>query len=95
MERRESLKTAGEGASAAGALSAGAPAVHAQKTIESTLVRTWPRDFPGLGTGPQRFAQRLTDITDGRMKVNYFAAGERVKACLLYTSDAADEYNPV
>ncbi|MEN8246570.1 MAG: TRAP transporter substrate-binding protein, partial [Thermodesulfobacteriota bacterium] len=80
MKRREFLKKAGVGAVAAGAVIAGAPAVHAQKTIEITLVTTWPRDFPGLGTGAQRFAKRLTDMTNGRMKVNYFASGERVKA---------------
>ena len=80
MERREFIKTAGVGAIAAGAMIAGAPAVRAEKTIEITMVTTWPRDFPGLGTGAQRFAQRLTDMTNGRMKVNYFAAGERVKA---------------
>ena len=57
-----------------------APAVQTQKTIEITMVTTWPRDFPGLGTGAQRFAKRLSDMTNGRMKVNYFAAGERVKA---------------
>ena len=44
------------------------------------MVTTWPRDFPGLGTGAQRFAQRLTDMTDGRLNVQYFAGGERVKA---------------
>ncbi len=80
MKRREFIKKAGAGAIAAGAVIAGAPAVHAQKTIEITMVTTWPRDLPGLGTGAQRFAKRLTDMTDGRMKVNYFAAGERVKA---------------
>ena len=80
MERREFIKTAGAGAIAAGALLAGAPDVRAQNTIEITMVTTCPRDFPGLGTGAQRFAQRLTDMTNGRMKVNYFAAGERVKA---------------
>ena len=80
MKRREFIKKAGAGAIAAGALIAGAPAVHAQKTIEITLVTTWPRDFPGLGTGAQRFAKRLSDMTNGRMKVNYYAAGERVKA---------------
>ncbi|NNL41554.1 MAG: TRAP transporter substrate-binding protein, partial [Desulfobacterales bacterium] len=57
-----------------------APAVQTQKTIEITMVTTWGRDFPGLGTGAQRFAKRLSDMTNGRMKVNYFAAGERVKA---------------
>ncbi|GIT06973.1 MAG: hypothetical protein CM1200mP30_06030 [Pseudomonadota bacterium] len=40
---------------------------------------TWGRDFPGLGTGAQRFAKRLSDMTDGRMNVTYFAANERVK----------------
>ena len=80
MKRREFIKKAGAGAIAAGAVIAGAPAVHAKKTIEITMVTTWPRDFPGLGTGAQRFAKRLSDMTDGRMKVNYFAAGERVKA---------------
>jgi TRAP-type mannitol/chloroaromatic compound transport system substrate-binding protein len=43
------------------------------------MVTTWSRDFPGLGTGAQRFAKRLFDMTNGRMKVNYFASGERVK----------------
>jgi len=80
MKRREFIKKAGAGAIAAGAVIAGAPAVHAQKTIEITMVTTWGRDFPGLGTGAQRFAKNLSDMTNGRMKVNYFAAGERVKA---------------
>jgi TRAP-type mannitol/chloroaromatic compound transport system substrate-binding protein len=80
MKRREFIKKAGAGAIAAGAVIAGAPAVHAKKTKEITMVSTWPRDFPGLGTGAQRFAKRLTDMTDGRMKVKYYAAGERVKA---------------
>ena len=80
MKRREFIKKAGVGAVAAGAVIAGAPAVHAKKTIDITMVATWGRDFPGLGTGAQRFAKRLSDMTDGRMKVNYFASGERVKA---------------
>ncbi|MGA1130544.1 MAG: ABC transporter substrate-binding protein, partial [Chthoniobacterales bacterium] len=31
------------------------PAI-AQERIEIAMVTTWPRDFPGLGTGAQRFA---------------------------------------
>jgi len=56
-----------------------APAI-VKSRIEINMVSTWPRDFPGLGTGAQRFAQSLSDMSDGRMQVNYFAAGERVKA---------------
>ncbi len=68
---------AGAGATAAAAIPA--PAV-AQKRTEMAIVTTWPRDFPGLGTGAQRFAKRVEDMTEGRIKVQYFAAGERVGA---------------
>ncbi len=61
------------------AASVEAPAVNKDR-IEINMVATWPRDFPGLGTGAQRFAEHLSTMSDGRMQVNYFAAGERVKA---------------
>ncbi|RLA15673.1 MAG: ABC transporter substrate-binding protein [Gammaproteobacteria bacterium] len=78
MKRRDLLK-GGVAALAGSAAVVSAPAI-AQNKIEITMVSTWPRDFPGLGTGAQRFAERLTAMTDGRIKVNYFAANERVKA---------------
>ena len=56
-----------------------APAIMKDR-IEVAIVTTWPRDFPGLGTGAQRFAKRVQDISDGRIQVSYFAAGERVGA---------------
>ena len=56
-----------------------APAV-VKSRIEMNMVTTWPRDFPGLGTGAQRLAKRLETMSDGHIKVNYFAAGERVGA---------------
>jgi len=79
MNRRDALKTGVAAALGTAGAAVSAPAI-AQKRIEVNMVSTWPRDFPGLGTGAQRFAQRLTDMTDGRIKVNYYAAGERVKA---------------
>ena len=81
VNRRSFIKNAavaGAGATAAASTFA-APAV-AQKRTEMTIVTTWPRDFPGLGTGAQRFAQRIEDMSEGRIKVQYFAAGERVGA---------------
>ncbi len=56
-----------------------APAV-AQNIKQMVIVSTWPRDFPGLGTGAQRLAKRIGDMTDGKIKVEYFAASERVGA---------------
>ena len=79
MKRRDVLKGGVAAALATGASTVAAPAI-ASNRIEVTMVSTWPRDFPGLGTGAQRFAERLTAMTDGRINVTYFAAGERVKA---------------
>jgi len=62
-----------------------APAI-VKKTIDMVMVSTWPRDFPGLGTGAQRLAARIDNMTEGRIKVQYFAAKERVGAF-----DAFDE----
>lgn len=80
MNRRDALKKGLIGLGGVAAASTlSAPAI-AKDRIEVNMVSTWPRDFPGLGTGAQRFAKRVTDMTDGRIQVNYFASGERVKA---------------
>ena len=47
---------------------------------EMVIVSTWPRDFPGLGTSAQRLAARITELSEGRLTTQYFAAGERVGA---------------
>ena len=62
-----------------------APAVNKDR-VDMVIVSTWPRDFPGLGTGAQRVAKRIADMTEGRINVQYFAAKERVGAF-----DAFDE----
>ena len=75
--RRKFFKNAAATGVAAVALSATAVA---KERVEASMVATWPRDFPGLGTGAQRLAQRLSDMSDGRIQVTYYAANERVKA---------------
>ena len=54
-----------------------APAIVTDRR-ELRMVTTWPKDFPGLGTGAQRLADRITAMTDGRITVKLFAAGELV-----------------
>lgn len=44
------------------------------------MVTTWPKNFPGLGTGAQRLADRITAMTDGRITIKVYAAGELVGA---------------
>ena len=76
INRRSFVKGAAIGAVAAPLAT---PAL-AQERIEMAIVATWGRDFPGLGTGAQRYAQTIQDISGGRIQVSYYAAGERVGA---------------
>ena len=51
-----------------------------KKKREWKMVTTWPKNFPGLGTGAQRIANNITNMSDGRLTVKLFAAGELVPA---------------
>ena len=77
MERRKFLT--GAAVAGAGAATLAAPAV-AQSSTELVIVSTWPKDFPGLGLSAQRLAARIGELSEGRIAVQYFAAGERVGA---------------
>lgn len=80
MDRRSFIKKAGLGAGGVVAASTLAAPAIAQSTKEMVIVSTWPRDFPGLGIPAQRLAARITELTEGRITTQYFAAGERVGA---------------
>ncbi|MDH3741515.1 MAG: TRAP transporter substrate-binding protein [Hyphomicrobiales bacterium] len=75
MDRRSFIRTS----TIAGAATLATPAI-AQGNKTVTIVSTWPRDFPGLGISAQRLAERITALSDGKLKTEYFAAGERVGA---------------
>ncbi|WP_374763762.1 TRAP transporter substrate-binding protein [Yunchengibacter salinarum] len=75
------LAACGQGGngSGEGAEGGGAPSVaRGKRTLK--MVTAWPKNFPGLGTGAARLAQRITDMTDGRITVRLYAAGELVGA---------------
>lgn len=76
MERRHFLKGAAVGGVAA-ASGLAAPAI-AQGNVTWRMVTTWPRNFPGLGVGAQRLADRITAASGGRLTVQVFSAGELV-----------------
>ncbi|GLQ06443.1 TRAP transporter substrate-binding protein [Sneathiella chinensis] len=77
MDRRSVLT--GAAGLAVGAATFAKPAI-AQGKRELKMVTTWPKNFPGLGTGAQRFADRITKASDGKLTVKVFAAGELVPA---------------
>lgn len=60
------------------------------------LATSWPKDFPGLGIMPVRFADALREMSDGVLDVKVYSAGELVGAleCFDATSTgAADMYH--
>ncbi len=50
------------------------------KVYEWSLVTTWPKDFPGLGSAANNFSRYVNDMSNGRLKVKVFGANELVPA---------------
>lgn len=67
-----------------------APAL-SQGIQEVRMATTWPKNFPGLGTGAQRVADRITAATDGRITVKLFAAGELMGAFDVFDAASSGE----
>jgi len=93
MDRRRFLTQAGTVTGVAATFSA--PAI-AQGTRELKLVTSWPKGLPGLGTSAERFGQGITAITNGRLKVQVFGAGQLVSAFEAFdavSNGVADMYH--
>ncbi|MGD9264277.1 MAG: TRAP transporter substrate-binding protein [Lysobacterales bacterium] len=48
------------------------------ETFEWKMVTSWPRDFPGLGTGANRLAEYITRLSNGRLSVKVYGGNELV-----------------
>jgi len=55
-----------------------------QETIEWNMVTTWPPGFQGLGTGAEYLAELIGKLSNGRIKVKVFGAGELVPALQVF-----------
>lgn len=53
------------------------PAI-AKGTRELRLAMSWPKNFPGLATAPQRFAKRFEIATEGRYKIRVLGAPNKL-----------------
>jgi len=67
------------------------PAAPAAKpsTYNWKMVTTWPPNFPIFQEGVERFARDLATMSDGRLNIKVYAAGELVPA--LQTFDAVSQ----
>ena len=73
---RRAVLTSG---AALGASTLAAPAI-AQERTEWRMVTTWPKNAPGVGVNAQRLADKIGQMSDGRLTVRLYAAGELVPA---------------
>lgn len=87
MKRRDFIGAIA-GATAATALTAcgtedsptAAKVAEPQKVYKWKMVTTWPKNFPGLGTGANNIAKLINEMSGGRIDVKVYGAGELVGA---------------
>lgn len=48
------------------------------KVYRWKLITTWPKNLPGLGMGPERLADKLRVMSNGRLDIKVYGAGELV-----------------
>jgi TRAP-type mannitol/chloroaromatic compound transport system substrate-binding protein len=88
MKRRHFLKTVGVAGAAAGTALAGVnvakAAAHQKAQFKWKMVTTWPKNFPGLGTGANHLAELITKMSGGRIEVKVYGAKELVGALEIF-----------
>ena len=51
---------------------------------EWKMITTWPKNFPGLGFAAENFSRYVDEMSDGRLKVHVYGAGEIVAAMEVF-----------
>ena len=80
MKRRDFMKKTGASSLLVGSMVA-APAIAATgRKYKWKMVTTWPKNFPGLGTGANNLAKLITEMSGGRIELKVYGAKELVPA---------------
>ena len=92
MKRRNFLGAAGAGLVIAGCgreeAGISTAVTEKQQTFNWKMVTTWPKNFPGLGTGANNVASLITEMSGGRINVTVYGAGELVPPFEVFDSVA-------
>ncbi len=78
MERRRFLKGLGAVALGSTVVSRATKAYSAEKRFVWRMVTSWPPNFPILQTGAERLAQRVGELSNGRLTIQVYAGKELV-----------------
>ena len=55
-------------------------AISSEESFEWRMVTSWPKNFPGIGMGPENFAELVGRMSGGRLQIQVYGAGEIVPA---------------
>ncbi len=88
MQRRDFFKQAGVASLALGACIAGIKTAQAGTEYKWKMVTTWHKNFPGLGTGANRLAELIGEMSGGRIQVKVYGAKELVPAFEVFDAVA-------
>lgn len=54
------------------------------QVIQWRLATSWPKNLAGLGMAPERFAQLVEQMSDGRLLIEVYGAGELMPALSVF-----------
>ena len=76
MKRRDFIKKLGSTSLLAGSAVAAPMIANASNKVEVKwkMVTTWPKNFPGLGTGANYLAKLIGEMSGGRIQVKVYGA---------------------
>ena len=84
MKRRKFVFAAGISAlTGAASTSLTKPAL-SSKPRELSMVTSWPKNFPGLGTSAARLGARISSMSDGKLRVNVYERGSLFQSSDLF-----------
>ncbi len=57
-----------------------------QERFEWKMVTSWPKNFPGLGSSPEHFANAVNTMSGGRLTIKVYGGGEIVPALEVFSA---------
>ena len=60
-----------------------------QATFQWKLITTWPKNFPALGTAPEKLAELVDEMSAGRLRIRVYGGGELVPELEVFDAVSA------
>jgi len=78
MKRRKFLKSLGGSLALTSLLASNSSRSSEKPEFKWKMVTSWPKNFPGLGTGAENLARLINGLSNNRIKIKVFGANELI-----------------